>query len=43
MADMYANLSNWTAEARETMEMAAFYVMQIQPGLKVMAMNSNFG
>lgn len=43
LTEMYANLSNWTTEARDTMEIAGFYVMEIAPGLKVMAMNSNFG
>ena len=40
---MWAPLSNWTQEAIDTMHIAGYYVMQIQPGLKVMAINSNYG
>ena len=40
---MYAPLSNWTQEAIETMEIAGYYVIEVLPGLKVMAINSNYG
>ena len=43
LTEMYESLSNWTDEARATMEIAGFYVMTIQPGLKVMGINSNYG
>ena len=43
ITEMYSSLSNWTQEAIETMEIAGYYVMTLQPGLKVMSINSNFG
>ena len=43
ITEMYAPLSNWTDEAVATMEIAGYYVMTLQPGLKVMAANSNYG
>lgn len=43
LTEIWAPLSNWTDEAVETMSIAGYYVMEIQPGLKVMAINSNYG
>ena len=43
LTEMYASLSNWTQEAEDTMEVAGYYVMEVEPGLKVMAINSNYG
>ena len=43
LTEMYSKLSNWTEEAIETMEIGGYYVMEIMSGLKVMAINSNYG
>ena len=40
---MYAPVSNWTAEAVATMEVAGYYDMKVLPGLRIIAINSNYG
>ena len=40
---MYQDLANFTEEQGATFEDGAYYISEIQPGLKIMSYNTNYG